>query len=280
MRGGWAGKRDEAFTTTEAGRTAPAHVRLDEEDGIALVTLDRPEALNALNTEVLEELRDVLRDVEGRADLHVVILTGAGDRAFAAGADIREMRDQKPMEARRYAALGHEVARLLERMGKPVIAAINGYALGGGSELALACDVRLASDRARIGQPEVKLGIPPGFGGSQRLTRLVGRGRASELIFLGEPVDAETAAQIGLVNRVVPHDRLLEEAKGWARRMRERGPLALKLAKAAIHQTQETGLSAGLDYEVEIFSLAFATEDQDEGMEAFLEKREPRFRGG
>ena len=243
------------------------------------MTLDRPDALNALNTEMLQELRDVLHEVARREEVQVVILTGAGDRAFAAGADIREMADQRPLEIRRYAALGHEVARLLERMGKPVIAALNGYALGGGSELALACDIRIASEDAQIGQPEVKLGIPPGFGGSQRLTRLVGRGRASEIIFLGEPVAAVEAAKMGLVNRVVPADRLLEEAKAWARRMQERGPLALRLAKAAIHQTQETGLSAGLDYERELFSLAFATDDQDEGMEAFLAKRKPEFGG-
>ncbi|MDX1535045.1 MAG: enoyl-CoA hydratase-related protein [Thermoplasmata archaeon] len=252
---------------------------MEEEEGIALVTLDRPEALNALSTAMLEELRDVLQEVARRADLRVLVLTGAGDRAFAAGADIREMADRNPMETRRYAALGHEVARLLERMGKPVIAALNGYALGGGSELALACDVRIASEDAQIGQPEVKLGIPPGFGGSQRLARLVGRGRASELIFLGEPISSKKAERMGLVNRVVPADRLLHEAKAWARRMMERGPLALRLAKAAIHQTQETGLSAGLDYEVELFSLAFATKDQDEGMGAFLEKRKPVFEG-
>ncbi|MFQ6012307.1 MAG: enoyl-CoA hydratase-related protein [Thermoplasmata archaeon] len=252
---------------------------MEEDDGIALVTLDRPEALNALNTKVLGELREVLREVAGRDDLQVLILTGAGDRAFAAGADIREMRRQRPLEIRRYAALGHEVARLLERMGKPVIAALNGYALGGGAELALACDVRIASERAQIGQPEVKLGIPPGFGGSQRLTRLVGRGRASELILLGEPLDAVEAERIGLVNRVVPPDQLMEEAKRWARQMQERGPLALRLAKAAIHQSQETGLSAGLDYEVELFSLAFTTDDRDEGMGAFLDRRKPRFKG-
>ncbi|MEE8232276.1 MAG: enoyl-CoA hydratase-related protein [Thermoplasmata archaeon] len=252
---------------------------MEEDEGLAIVTLDRPDALNALNTEMLQELRDVLREVARREEVQVVILTGAGDRAFAAGGDIREMADQRPLEIRRYAALGHEVARLLERMGKPVIAALNGFALGGGSELALACDIRIASEDAQIGQPEVKLGIPPGFGGSQRLTRLVGRGRASEIIFLGEPVAAVQAAKMGLVNRVVPADRLLEEAKAWARRMQERGPLALRLAKAAIHQTQETGLSAGLNYERELFSLAFATDDQDEGMDAFLAKRKPEFGG-
>ncbi|MCJ2555067.1 MAG: enoyl-CoA hydratase-related protein [Candidatus Thermoplasmatota archaeon] len=254
-------------------------MRLDEEEGIAIVTLDRPEALNALNTEMLHELREVLQEVARRKDLQVVILTGAGDRAFAAGADIREMEDQRPLETEKYAALGHEVACLLERMGKPVIAALNGLALGGGAELALACDIRLASERAQIGQPEVKLGIPPGFGGSQRLTRLVGRGRASELIFLGEPIGAADAERIGLVNRVVAPERLLDEAKRWARQMQERGPLALMLAKAAIHQTQETGLSAGLDYELKLFSLAFGTDDREEGLRAFLEQRKPEFKG-
>ncbi len=278
MRGGWAARRDGACTTTGASRTS-SHIRLDEDEGIAIVTLDRPEARNALNTEMLHELREVLREVARREDLQVVILTGAGDRAFAAGADIREMRDQRPLETEKYAALGHEVTRLLERMGKPVIAALNGYALGGGAELALACDIRLASERAQIGQPEVTLGIPPGFGGTQRLTRLVGRGRASELIFLGESIGAADAERMGLVNRVVAPERLLDEAKAWARQMQERGPLALKLAKAAIHQTQETGLSAGLDYEIKLFSLAFATDDREEGLRAFLEKRKPAFKG-
>ncbi len=249
------------------------------EDGLAEVTVNRPEALNALNLEVLRELRDVLREVEGREDVRAVILTGAGDKAFVAGADIREMLPMRPLETRRFAALGHEITRLLERMEKPVVAAVNGYALGGGCELALACDLRLASDRATLGLPEVGLGIFPGFGGTQRLTRLVGRGRASELIFTGDPVDAEEAARIGLVNRVVPHGELMEEARRLARRMLERGPLALKMAKSAVQQSQEVGLSSGLSYEREAFSLIFSTEDKVEGLKAFTEKRKPAFRG-
>ncbi len=255
------------------------HVRLQVEDGLAEVTVNRPEALNALNLEVLRELRDVLREVEGREDVRAVILTGAGDKAFVAGADIREMLPMRPLETRRFAALGHEITRLLERMEKPVVAAVNGYALGGGCELALACDLRLASDRATLGLPEVGLGIFPGFGGTQRLTRLVGRGRASELIFTGDPVDAEEAARIGLVNRVVPHGELMEEARRLARRMLERGPLALKMAKSAVQQSQEVGLSSGLSYEREAFSLIFSTEDKVEGLKAFTEKRKPAFRG-
>jgi enoyl-CoA hydratase len=255
------------------------HVRLEEEDGLAIVYIDRPEALNALNTDVLRELRDALREVESRDDLRVLILTGAGDRAFVAGADIKEMLPMEPMDTRKFASLGHEVTGLLERMEKPVIAAINGYALGGGCELALACDIRIASEKAKIGLPEVGLGIFPGFGGTQRLTRLIGRGRASELIFTGDPVDAATAERIGLVNRVVPPERLMEEAKGLARRIMERGPLALKLSKAAIHHSQETSLSSGLAFEREAFSLIFSTEDKKEGMKAFTEKRKPAFRG-
>ncbi len=189
------------------------------------------------------------------------------------------MLPMRPLDTRRFASLGHEVTRLLERMEKPVIAAINGYALGGGCELALACDIRIASEDAKIGLPEVGLGIFPGFGGTQRLTRLVGRGKASELILTGDPVDAEAAEHFGLVNRVVSKDRLLEEAKAMARRMMERGPLALKLAKTAIQQSQETGLSSGLAYELEAFSLIFSTEDKVEGLKAFTEKRRPSFRG-
>ncbi len=255
------------------------HVKLDEEDGLAIVTIDRPDALNALNIEVLKELRDVLKEVEHKDDLRALVLTGAGEKAFVAGADIREMLPMTPLETRKFASLGHEVTRLLERMEKPVIAAINGYALGGGCELALACDVRIASEDAKIGLPEVGLGIFPGFGGTQRLTRLVGRGKASELILTGDPVDAEAAGQFGLVNRVVSRQTLLAEAKAMAWRMMERGPLALKLAKTAIQQSQETGLSSGLAYELETFSLIFSTEDKAEGLKAFTEKRKPSFRG-
>lgn len=258
---------------------APQHIRLEEEDGLVILYIDRQEALNALNIEVLSELREALLEVEKREDLRVLILTGAGDRAFVAGADIREMLPLTPLQTRRFASLGHEVTRILERMEKPVIAAINGFALGGGCELALACDIRIASEGAKIGLPEVGLGIFPGFGGTQRLTRLVGRGWASELIFTADPVDAEMAERIGLVNRVVPREKLLDMARALGRRIIERGPLALSLAKTAIQQSQETGLSSGLAYEMEAFSLIFSTDDEKEGLRAFIEKRKPIFRG-
>lgn len=258
---------------------APQHIRLEEEDGLVILYIDRQEALNALNIEVLSELREALLEVEKREDLRVLILTGAGDRAFVAGADIREMLPLTPLQTRRFASLGHEVTRILERMEKPVIAAINGFALGGGCELALACDIRIASEGAEIGLPEVGLGIFPGFGGTQRLTRLVGRGWASELIFTADPVDAEMAERIGLVNRVVPREKLLDMARALGRRIIERGPLALSLAKTAIQQSQETGLSSGLAYEMEAFSLIFSTDDEKEGLRAFIEKRKPIFRG-
>ncbi|MEE9237251.1 MAG: enoyl-CoA hydratase-related protein [Thermoplasmata archaeon] len=258
---------------------APQHIRLEEEDGLVILYIDRQEALNALNIEVLSELREALLEVENREDLRVLILTGAGDRAFVAGADIREMLPLTPLQTRRFASLGHEVTRILERMEKPVIAAINGFALGGGCELALACDIRIASEGAKIGLPEVGLGIFPGFGGTQRLTRLVGRGWASELIFTADPVDAEMAERIGLVNRVVPREKLLDVARALGRRIIERGPLALSLAKTAIQQSQETGLSSGLAYEMEAFSLIFSTDDEKEGLRAFIEKRKPIFRG-
>lgn len=255
------------------------HLRIEVEEGIGILTIDRPEALNALNLEILRGLRDLLREVERREDIRALIITGAGGRAFVAGADIGEMKPLKPLHTREFASLGHEVTRLLERMEKPVIAAINGYALGGGCELALACDLRVAVEEAKLGLPEVSLGIFPGFGGTQRLTRLVGRGRASEMILTGDPVGAATAERIGLVNRVVHRENLLSEAKRMANTMLERGPLALKLAKAAIHQSQETGLTAGLAFELEAFSLIFSTEDKEEGLKAFLEKRKPSFKG-
>ncbi len=258
---------------------SPEHVRLEEEDGLAILYIDRQEALNALNIGILQELREVLTEVESREDLRVLILTGAGEKAFVAGADIKEMLPMTPLETREFASLGHEVTRMLEQMEKPVIAAINGYALGGGCELALACDIRIGAEGVQLGLPEVGLGIFPGFGGTQRLTRLLGRGRASELIFTGDSVDARRAEHIGLLNRVVPPEKLLDEARALGRRMLDRGPLALRLAKTAIQQSQETGLSSGLAYEVEAFSLIFSTKDRREGLEAFTEKRKPAFQG-
>ena len=252
-------------------------VRLDVGDRIALVTIDRP-PVNALNSALLGELTQAFEGLARRKDVGVVLLTGGGDKAFVAGADIAEMTTKSGLEMRGFSELGGRLGKSIERAPQPVIAALNGYALGGGCEIALACDIRIASDRAKLSQPEVNLGIVPGFGGSQRLTRLVGAGWASEMILTGDMIDAPTAERIGLVNHVVPHERLLEEAKAIARKILEKGPRAVALAKAAIHQALETSLSAGLAFETEAFGLAGATADKREGMKAFLEKRKPAFR--
>ncbi len=253
-------------------------VKTEVEDRLAIVTIDRP-PVNALNSALIEELTRTFREIGSRKDVGCVILTGAGEKAFVAGADIAEMVDKDGLEMRRFSLAGARLGEAIETIPQPVIAAINGYALGGGCEIALACDLRLASDRARLGQPEVNLGIIPGFGGTQRLTRLVGAGWASELALAGEPIDAATAERIGLVNRAVTHDKLMEEARTVARRILSKGPRAVALAKAAIHQALETSLSAGLAFETEAFGLVGATADKTEGMRAFLEKRKPGFRG-
>lgn len=257
---------------------AYTNLRIDREGPLAVLTLQRP-PLNALNSETLRGIRDALTSLAADSTVRVVVLTGGGEKAFAAGADIKEMASLDPLGAREFARLGQEVCNLLERMEKPTIAAINGYALGGGCELALACDIRIAAEGAVLGQPEVNLGIPPGFGGTQRLSRLVGRGRASELIFTGRQVEAREAASLGLVNRVVPRDKLLDEARELSRIILEKGPVGVALAKAALQQAEETGISQGLAFEGEAFSYAFSTEDQKEGMEAFLDKRKPQFKG-
>ncbi len=247
-------------------------------DRPALVTFERP-PVNALNTAALHELSETFDAIGGRADVRVIIFTGAGDRAFVAGADIAEMAAKTGIEMKAFSELGRRLGDVLAKIPQPVLAAINGVAFGGGCELALACDLRIASDRARLGQPEVNLGILPGFGGSQRLPRLVGRGWASELILTGEAIDAATAERIGLVNHVVPHDRLLVEAEAIARKILSKGPIAVRLAKAAIRQSEEGPLSAGLSFETAAFGIAGSTKDKAEGMRAFLEKRPPKFTG-
>jgi len=254
----------------------PDTVKVHLEGRLATVTIDRP-PVNALNSDLLRDLARVFAGLTCHADVGAIVLTGAGEKAFVAGADIAEMAGKSGLEMRRFSEAGGRLAEAIERAPQPVIAAINGYALGGGCELALACDLRIASDRAKIGQPEVNLGILPGFGGTQRLTRLVGAGWASEMIFTGDAIDAATAERIGLVNRVVPAAQLLEEAKGLARKILEKGPRAVALSKAAIHQALETSLRAGLSFETEAFGLAGSTADKREGMAAFLEKRKPAF---
>jgi enoyl-CoA hydratase len=254
-------------------------VRVEREGAITLVTVERPERLNALDTATLRALLAAVQELATEEAIAVVVLTGAGDRAFIAGADISEMVEKSPAEALAFAELGHAVSRAIEEAPQPYIAAVNGYALGGGCEIALACDIRLASERAVFAQPEVTLGIPPGWGGSQRLPRVVPPGIARELLYTGRRVDAQEALRIGLVNAVYPADQLLERARELANRIAANGPLAVRLTKAAVRFGLEQGLEAGLTYERQVFAYAFTTEDQREGMRAFLEKRRPAFRG-
>jgi enoyl-CoA hydratase len=240
--------------------------------------MNRPEAMNALNEKVLRELKEAIAQVRDDPAVRAVIITGEGP-AFVAGADIRAMMPKNLIEIREFTQLGHGVMNDIERLERPVIAAINGFALGGGLELALACDIRLASTEARMGFPEVGLGIFPGQGGTQRATRLIGKGRACELIFTGDHISADQAASIGLVNRVVPPQQLMAEAQRLAERIARQGPVAVARAKAAINQAWQTSLDAGLAFELEAVTLTFGTEDQEEGMTAFLERRRPEFKG-
>jgi enoyl-CoA hydratase/3-hydroxyacyl-CoA dehydrogenase len=253
-------------------------VKLEVKDGIATITMNRPEAMNALNEKVLRELKAAIAQVQGDPEVRVVIITGEGP-AFVAGADIRAMMTKNLLEIREFTQFGHGVMNDIERLEKPVIAAINGFALGGGLELALACDIRLASTEARMGFPEVGLGIFPGQGGTQRATRLIGKGRACELIFTGDHISADQAASIGLVNRVVPPQQLMAEALRLAKRIARQGPVAVARSKVAINQALQTGLDAGLAFELEAVTLTFGTEDQEEGMTAFVERRQPEFKG-
>jgi len=254
-------------------------IRLDREHGVATVTVDRPERLNALDSGTLTMLLGVFEELARDESVRAVVLTGAGDRAFIAGADIVEMKEKEPAQALAFARLGQTVCAAIEAAPQPVIAAINGYALGGGCEIALACDIRLASERAVLGQPEVTLGVPPGWGGTQRLPRLIGAGLARELIYTGRRVGAEEALRIGLVNAVVPADELLDRAHELARTIARNAPVAVRLAKEAIRRGLDVDLDAGLVLEAQAFALAFSTADQKEGMTAFLERRVPEFRG-
>ncbi|MDY0268438.1 enoyl-CoA hydratase-related protein [Trichloromonas sp.] len=255
-----------------------ANLRVEVADGIALLTIDRPKALNALNLETLHELRHFFTAVQEEATVKVVILTGAGEKAFVAGGDLAGMAPLGPLAARESAHLAQEVLNRIEQGRKPVIAAVNGYALGGGCELAMACDIRIAAETARFGQPEINLGIIPGWGGTQRLPRLVGKGRAMELLLTGEMIDAIEAWRIGLVNRVVPAERLLEETRALATRIAGKGQVAVRLCKEAVVNGLELESLRAAAMEADLFALCFATADQKEGMRAFLEKRPACFR--
>ena len=249
-------------------------IRLEHEDGVATLTVDRPDRLNALNVETLEAIEEALAEAESE-DARALVLTGAGDDAFVAGADISYMRDLSTPEAQAYAELGHRVADKLERFPAPVIAAVNGYAFGGGCELALACDLRVASENAIIGQTEIDLGIIPGWGGSQRLPRLVGDEIARRLVFFGERIDAQDAHEHGLVGEVVAQDQLDDHVAELAADLAAKPAYAMRAAKEALNQAHETTQEAGLRYERRLWSGMFGTHDQREGMDAFLEDREP-----
>jgi len=254
-------------------------IRVERDGAVAIVVIDREEALNALNQAVLGELRDRLEELAGEAEARALVLTGAGGRAFAAGADIKEMSAMDVERARAWGQLGHDVARLLETMPKPTIAAINGFALGGGCELALACDIRYASANAKLGQPEVNVGIIPGWGGTQRLARAVGLGVAKELVLSGRMVDAEEALRIGLVSAVFPAEELMAKSLELARALAAKSPLVLAAAKRMLNRALQGQLDTGLSDEVAAFAELFTSEDQKEGMAAFIEKRPPAFKG-
>lgn len=253
-------------------------VKLEIKDAIATITMNRPEAMNALNEKVLGELKEVIAQVREDTNVRAVIITGEGP-AFVAGADIKTMLAAGLTEVEEFTRFGQGVMDDIEKLNKPVIAAVNGFALGGGLELALACDIRLASTEARMGFPEVGLGIFPGFGGTQRTTRLIGKGHACELIFTGKHVSADEALRTGLINRVLPPDQLMNEAQALARRIASQGPVAVTQAKMAINQALQTRLDDGLSFELEAVMKTFDTEDQKEGMTAFLERRKPQFKG-
>jgi enoyl-CoA hydratase len=255
------------------------NIRLEFEGAVALLIVDRPQALNALNRQTLNEMMQALRAVAENPQLRGLIVTGSGEKAFVAGADISEMAQFSPQQAGEFSGLGQHVLRQLESLSVPSLAAVNGYALGGGCELALACDLIYASERAKFGQPEVGLGVIPGFGGTQRLARIVGILRAKELIFSGEPIDAPKAKEIGLVLEVLPPDKLLPHCRSVAAKIAGKGPLAIAQAKRVIQEGADRDLRAGLELERHAFSTLFGSEDQSEGMQAFRSKRAPNFRG-
>ena len=255
--------------------TGNEHIKVEKKKEIGIITLNRPEVRNALNRKMIQELGNVLTGLENDLQIRVIIITGNKD--FCAGADIKEMNAIKPEEIETFCRWGHKVFDQLEGMGKPVIAAITGFALGGGCELALACDIRIAGESAKLGQPEVNLGLIPGFGGTQRLSRLVGIARAKEMILTGKIINAKEAASIGLVNRVVKDEELMIAVEEMAQVIAQKAPIAVMIAKTLINENQE--IKEGLEKEIDFFVQCFATQDRLEGINAFLEKRKPEFKG-
>jgi enoyl-CoA hydratase len=255
------------------------NVRTETKDGILVITIDRPKVLNALNAQTVAEIGQAFDAAREDASVKAVILTGGGEKAFVAGADIRELAEMTPVTGKEIAQKGQRVFRAIERFPKPVIAAVNGFALGGGCELALACHIRIASDKAQLGLPEVTLGIIPGYGGTQRMARLLGKGKALELILTGDRIKAEEALRIGLVNKVVPAEELMTAAEEMARTIASRGPLAVRAAIEAVMSGSDMPFEEGQLLEATLFGLLASTEDMKEGMGAFLEKRAADFKG-
>jgi len=255
------------------------YIIYEKSEGIATITLNRPEALNAFSREVVDEVLQALEDIKNDGNIRVVILTGSGEKAFSAGADIKAMKGMNSLKARELSLMGEKLCLALENLEKPIIAAINGYALGGGLEVAMACDIRIASENARMGQTEINIGLIPGWGGTQRLTRLVGKTKAKELVFTGKIIDAKTAEQLGILNMVVPADKFNETVRQYALELAQKAPVALKIAKALIDKGSDMSLDAALALEREGFGVVASTEDLQEGVAAFTEKRKPMFKG-
>ncbi len=258
---------------------ADSNLIVERDGAVAIVTVNRPKVLNALDSATIDELRRTMLNLQRDGAIRAMVLTGAGEKAFVAGADINELAVQTPTGGREHALKGQHVFDLIENLGKPVIAAINGFALGGGCELAMACTLRIASDTARLGQPEINLGLMPGYAGTQRLSRLVGRGRAMDLILTGVPVTADEALRIGLVNRVVPAAELASAARALAQQLAASAPIAMQYIISAINKGAEMPFADACQYEATLFGLVASTEDMREGTAAFLAKRKPAFKG-
>ena len=254
------------------------NIILEVKDGIGTLTINRPKALNALNQATLKEIKEAALEIKTSTDIQVLIITGAGEKAFVAGADIKEMAVMNAMEGRIFSQLGNSTFKAIEDLPMPTIAVINGYALGGGLELAMACDLRFASEKTIAGLPEVGLGVIPGFGGTQRLPRIIGISKAKEFLFTGQNIDAQTALEMGLFNRTSSPDTLMSEALDYAQEILKKGPIAVRFAKAASSQGIEMPINQALEYEADLFGLAFSTQDQKEGMKAFVEKRQAEFK--
>jgi len=266
------------FTNENGAAMTYETLLIEKKNNIARVTINRPDKLNALNALAKKELNDAFEELKGNSAVDVVILTGSGEKAFVAGTDIKELTVLNEESGKEFSSGGQKVFDLIENLGKPVIAAVNGYALGGGCELALACHFRVASESAKFGQPEVNLAVIPGYGGTQRLARLVGKGRALEMILTGDPIDAAEAFRIGLVNKVVPPADLLSTCEAIAGKISSKGQIAVRLALKAVNMTQETNLSDGQDLEASLFGLCCGSEDFHEGTAAFMEKRKPAYK--